>query len=58
MSIVYDTKIADCREQIQNDLSALLCGFNVDKLENNSGDTLEELACQIVIDRFQELGCG
>lgn len=42
-------------EQIQQDLSCLLEGFGVDNLLNWKGITLDELACQIVVDNFNRL---
>lgn len=41
-------------ELIQCDLCTLLDGFNVGHLTNEQGVTLIDLACQIIVDRFNE----
>lgn len=47
--------LQDVKEQIQNDLICLLQSFFVADLENVNGISLEELACQIVVDNFDKL---
>jgi hypothetical protein len=47
--------LREVREQIQQDLLCLTDSFGVNNLENKEGKTLDELVCQIIVDRMNPL---